>query len=191
MANEKPSNKLASLLRGATEVAPNATHYFDYQVGHWVAGEYAGETTAETEYGEQRRILLRNPTGEGLILFGDEEKTHVELDGDDDAIVSVGLTGMGERLFESALAQRLALGDTIIYQVTNKGKDKVNGRGVVTQQGAWIVSLHRKPGGGRGRRIGPDDAAADDATDDDVPFDVPGEKRAARRGGGRGRRGRK
>ena len=175
--NAKPS--IDKFLRGATEVAPNASHYFDYAVGHWAAGTYAGETMAETEYGEQRRMLLREPSGEGFILFGDEEKALVELSEDAEAIVSVGLTGMGERLFESALAQGLELGDTLVYQVQNKGKDEVGKGGRVTRQGAWIVSLHRTPQGGK-RRARREEAP--EREEDEVPFTVPGENRGKRRG---------
>lgn len=194
MSNEKviPS-KAAKFLKGMVEVAPNATHYIDNGEGHWVAGVYVDQCVVDTDYGPQRRMLLREAQGEGLIAFGDDEKVIVELTEEDTMtekgeaiIVSVGLTGIGERLFESALARGLVPGVPVTYVITGKGEKKGK------RNAPWIVQLNvpknLRPvatNGRRGRRD-EDDSFPFGANADDTP-ENDGAEDAAPRANGKGK----
>lgn len=154
-------SKAAQYLKGMVEVAPNATHYIATGEGHWVAGVYVDQTITDTDYGPQRRMLLRDASGEGLIVFGDDEKAIVELTGESDTVVSVGLTGIGERLFDSAIARGLVPGVPVTYVITGKGEKKGK------RNAPWIVELHIP------KNVRPQPVSTRRRRDDDDPTAFP------------------
>lgn len=170
---------LDKALKGTREEAPNATHYLVNGKGHWCAGTFAGDSYRDTDFGEQRCMVLVDAHGEGICAFGDKARTLIELTDKAPAIVSVGLTAEGERRLDSALTNGLKPGDKVVYQVLDKVEFPGPGG---KKREAWRVKLNVPAG------LSSDSAPDPFAGPDDAPPSSGRTRRAERRGKRSGRK---